>query len=142
MRTPEQVRWDFVHGWLRKAEQDLDACQVLLKEEFPEYSVAAFHAQQAAEKFVKALLVRHQIEFPKTHDLNLLRKLVAKKGRGLAEALTIADNLTPYAVEFRYPSGEIVIPKEEADRAKEIAVEVKTLILQAMHDYLNKGRPG
>jgi len=51
---------------------------VLLKEGFEDYENVGFHAQQAAEKFIKAFLVRHQIEFPKTHDIGLLRQLVAR----------------------------------------------------------------
>ena len=140
MRTPEKVRWDFVQEWLQKAEQDLSACQVLLKEEFSDYSVAAFHAQQASEKFFKAFLVKCQIEFPKTHDLNVLRRLIAKDNHRLAEELAMADDLTPYAVEFRYPGAALIVSKAEADHAKNIAAQVRLLILRAMDEYLSKGR--
>jgi HEPN domain-containing protein len=68
-RTREQVIWDFVQDWLRKAEGDLRAMERLLEMEQEDYFTAAFHAQQAAEKFLKAFLVRYQIAFPKTHDI-------------------------------------------------------------------------
>ena len=46
MRTPEQVKWDFVQQWLDKARRDLTAAEVLLKEEFGDYENVGFHAQQ------------------------------------------------------------------------------------------------
>jgi HEPN domain-containing protein len=75
LRTSEQVRWDFVQSWLKKASQDLRAASILVEEEFDDYNTSAFHAQQASEKFLKAFLVRHQVEFPKTHDIKELRDL-------------------------------------------------------------------
>lgn len=48
MRSPEQVKWDFVQQWLDKARKDLAAAEVLLKEEFGDYENVGFHAQQAA----------------------------------------------------------------------------------------------
>ena len=73
MRTHGQVLWDFVQEWLKKAEDDLRAADLLLDAQFDNYETAAFHAQQAAEKFIKAYLVRLQVEIPKTHEIgNLL----------------------------------------------------------------------
>ena len=53
-RTHEQVVWDFVQSWLRKAEGDLRAAERLLEVQQEDYFATAFHAQQAAEKFLKA----------------------------------------------------------------------------------------
>ena len=69
MRTPEQVRWDFVQQWLEKAHKDLRVTAILLDSDIADYENAGFHAQQATEKFIKAFLVCHQIEFPKTHNM-------------------------------------------------------------------------
>ena len=69
MRSPEQVNWDFVQDRLSKAEEDLLVAQELLERDRISYDPVGFHAQQAAEKFLKALLTRHQIPFPKTHSI-------------------------------------------------------------------------
>ncbi len=37
MRTPEQVKWDFVQQWLDKARKDLATAEILLREEFEDY---------------------------------------------------------------------------------------------------------
>jgi len=107
-RTPEQVVWDFVHDWLRKAEGDLRAAEHLLEVEQDDFFTATFHAQQAAEKFLKALLVRFQIPFPKTHNIEQLLDLATPSAASIQEELASATLLTPFGVEFRYPGDGIV----------------------------------
>jgi hypothetical protein len=87
MRTPEQGRWDFVQQWLDKAHRDLRAAALLLRDDVQDYENTGFHAQQAAEKFLKAFLVCYQIEFPKTHNIAQLRQLIEQREPALAERL-------------------------------------------------------
>ena len=141
MRSPEQVKWDFVQQWLDKARKDLAAGEVLLKGNFEDYDSVGFHAQQAAEKFVKAFLVRHQIEFPKSHDIALLRQLVARVDPRLAEKLATADVLTPYGVEFRYPGDLPSVSHDEGKKALRLAEQARDLILESLKSYLDAGRP-
>ena len=141
MRTPDQVRWDFLQDWLRKADGDIEAARILVREELDDYEVAAFHAQQAAEKLIKAYLVRHQIEFSKTHEIRALRKLVAAIDQGLADELTEADDLTPYAVEYRYPGDGGGVSQDDASAAAAVAELVRTRVLSALDEYLRTGRP-
>lgn len=77
--------------------------EVLLRGDLEDFENVGFDSQQAVEKFIKALLVRYQIEFPKTHNIAHLRQLVERVDRTLAGDLAPADILTPYGVEFRYP---------------------------------------
>ena len=78
MRSREEVIRDFIQQWLSKAEADLAAAEILVAGEMHDYFTCAFHCQQASEKFIKAYLVRHQIEFRKTHDLGQLLKLAGQ----------------------------------------------------------------
>jgi HEPN domain-containing protein len=57
-----------------------------------------FHCQQAVEKCLKAFLVKHQIEFPKTHSIMTLINLCSKADSSFKEKLLKADILTDYAV--------------------------------------------
>ena len=66
MKPPEEVKKVLVRQWLDKAEQDLNAAEALLDKDTPFLFPACFHAQQAAEKYLKAMLTWHQIEFQKT----------------------------------------------------------------------------
>src|SRR6266545_5056722 len=56
--------------WISKAEGDYRSAEVLLYQiEIPEIDTACFHCQQCAEKYVKAFLTEHDIDFPRNHDL-------------------------------------------------------------------------
>jgi HEPN domain-containing protein len=80
-------------------------------------SIAAFHAQQAMEKLLKALLAELGIDYPKTHDLNRLRAQLEAAGEEFPSlALDLAE-FTPFATVWRYDD-----PPEEAilDRSKAI----------------------
>jgi HEPN domain-containing protein len=142
MRTPEQVKWDFVQQWLNRAHKDLAASEVLLKEAFEDYENAGFHAQQSVEKFIKAFLISRQIEFPKTHDITLLRQLVARVDQELAKKLAIADSLTPYGVEFRYPGDLPSVSRDEGEKALRLAEQARGIVVGALQSYIRKGRPG
>lgn len=70
--------------------------------------VIGFHCQQAVEKCLKAFLVLHDIEPPRSHDLLYLNTRYEMIGGFSAIDDTILSRLNPYAVEHRYP-GEIVV---------------------------------
>ena len=141
MRTPEQVKWDFVQQWLGKAQQDLRAAKVLLSGELEDFDPVGFHAQQAAEKLIKAVLVRHQIEFPKTHDLARLRKLLAQVDRALAGSLAPLDALTPFGVEFRYPGSAQIVTHDQGSQLLQLAEDLRETVLAHLAPYLRAGRP-
>jgi HEPN domain-containing protein len=65
-----------------------------------------FDAQQAAEKAVKAVLVLHEIEFPRTHELGELLALAHQAGEPIPDDLWEASGLSRYATHARYPGGE------------------------------------
>jgi len=141
MRTPEQVRWDFVQQWLARAEQDLRASRVILDAALEDFENVGFHAQQAAEKFLKALLVRHQVEVPKTHNIAHLRGLVAQVDGTLADRLGPADALTPFGVEYRYPGDLPPVSREQGMSAIRLAEQVRDGVLAHLRAYLDGGRP-
>jgi HEPN domain-containing protein len=98
--------------------------------------VVAFHCQQAAEKYLKAVLVRYQIEFPKTHDLIKLLEKVAAAGRSLADSLRFANVLTPYGVEVRYPSDAPEILAGAEVEAQNIARQVGEAVVRSLERFL------
>ena len=141
MRNREQVIWDFVQAWLAKAQRDLKAAEILLAAPGELGEMVGFHCQQAVEKFVKAYLVRHQMEFPKTHELTFLRTLVSRRDERLADQLAFADWLTPFGVEIRYPGELPTVDRKTAERALADAQRRGRLILEALEEYLQRGRP-
>lgn len=85
------------------AREDLLAGESILTLSMPSYGSASFHAQQAAEKSLKGLLVRHQVEFTKTHNIGQLLRLAEPLAPGIGERLVEAATLTPFGVRVRYP---------------------------------------
>ena len=65
-------------------------------------AVVGFHAQQAVEKFAKAVLVARDIEVPRTHDLRFLLDLASAEGLPMTDSVQTSRWLTPWSVEFRY----------------------------------------
>jgi len=92
-----------VRQWIRKAELDYRAAESLLQDADPIREVIAFHCQQAAEKYLKALLVSIPVEFPRTHDLDQLLELLAPVMPDLASTLDGIGMLSPFGVTIRYP---------------------------------------
>jgi HEPN domain-containing protein len=134
MKPPEEVRRELVSRWLHKADEDLAVSQQLTAlGQFP--SSAAFHAQQAAEKYLKALLVRRQVEFPKTHDLARLRDLIATFDAELARQLTEVCLLSEYGVEHRYPGDAPELTPSEAAEAVELARQARDRIAQWLVEH-------
>lgn len=56
--------------WIDKAEGDYNTAQRELRaRKSPNYDAVCFHAQQTAEKYLKAVLQEHEVHVPKTHQL-------------------------------------------------------------------------
>lgn len=64
--------------------------------------VFGFHAQQAVEKLLKALISEHNIVFKRTHDIVELLDQLATLGERIPELPTQIKSLTEYAANFRY----------------------------------------
>lgn len=90
--------------WMRKAEGDLTTAKRELRaRSAPNYDAACFHAQQCAEKYLKALLQERVIPFGKTHNLSLLLDLLSGRHPTLELLRPVLAVLSAYAVEYRYP---------------------------------------
>jgi HEPN domain-containing protein len=110
-------------SWLRYAEEDFSAAKILLGLKKPLLSAVCFHGQQCAEKYLKALLILKDVDFPKTHDLPTLNTLCNQNSilTGF-DPQQLAD-LTKYAVQARYLGNQPTL--EEAKETIEIAKSVR-----------------
>jgi len=109
--------------------------------ELPSYWTASFHAQQAAEKALKALLTRHQIEFARTHSIGELLQIVEPAAPGLSMRLDAARELTRHAVADRYPGEEAPVARESARGHVCSAQIVLDAVRSELHSYLEAGPP-
>lgn len=112
----ENERLTLVQRWLQYAREDLRAAEEILGREIFLPRHACWLAQQSAEKALKAVLVFHQIDFPRRHDLDEQRNLIPSGWRVKVEHPDLAT-LTQWAVESRYPGDWSEATEEEATTA-------------------------
>jgi len=129
MKPPDEGKKELVLQWVAKASQDFDLARHLFAEEKRYLEAICFHAQQAAEKYLKAYLTWHEVEFPKTHAIERLLRLVGSIDPGLARSLDAATALSAYAIEVRYPDDLMQVGAEDAQQAVEYAGVVREAIL-------------
>lgn len=146
MPDPHEVQL-VIRQWVQKAENDLQTATYTLQlgEEGPTDTIC-FHAQQCIEKYLKALLVLHGIEFPRTHNLGVLIACLPHQTR---PRLTPEEQerLTDYATTTRYPGDYEPIPLSEAKSAVRLARRArrdvrKQLPRQATRRFLPRKRSG
>lgn len=65
-------------------------------------SIFGFHAQQAAEKLIKALLSQLNIPYERTHDLGRLNTLLTLAGESVPATPLALSELNDFAVIYRY----------------------------------------
>jgi HEPN domain-containing protein len=108
--------------WANYAEQDWEAAKLLLKRTKPLTISVCFHAQQSAEKYLKALLIAKEVDFPKTHDLSSLNMLCNQAGVLTGFSPAKLAILADHAVASRYPGNEPTFgdAKESIEIAKTI----------------------
>ena len=129
-------RAELVRGWLLKAESDLTASEA--SHRAGALDAACFHAQQAAEKVLKAFLTHNVAGFPPTHNLAKLVRLCEQVDESFSELICVVEPLTPYVVELRYDVG--FWPSEEVARDTRAAVEaVRDAVLAKLPEKITKG---
>jgi HEPN domain-containing protein len=87
-----------------------------------------FHAQQCVEKALKSYLTLHGIPFEYRHDLSYLIDLCAPLDEGFERFRAHADQLTPYAVEFRYPDALPTVPLSSVRAAVNTAERIFSFV--------------
>jgi HEPN domain-containing protein len=133
MNIPDQDHIDKVILWISYAEEDLGLAQFALKMPGSRpYRLIAFHAQQCAEKYLKAYMVYHDIDFPFTHEMKKLLNYCGS--HRWIEEIKDAEELTPYAVTARYPGVDEVVTENEAVQAVDIAFKVRNTIRKVLTD--------
>lgn len=123
-----QPRDELITEWLTKADDDLRLAQLALDDSPPVCWGAAFHAQQAVEKLVKALLTHHGVEFSKTHAIDYLMDLCAAAEPRSKELREEAAKLTDFAVEPRYPFPRQDPSETDARGALQTARQVREFV--------------
>jgi HEPN domain-containing protein len=124
-----------VKVWIKKAENDLKTAFDELNTENPATDTICFHAQQCIEKYLKAYLIFHQRNFPKTHNISRIIEICKEIDNDFQIIYNYkAHELTSYAIEVRYGEEEYFPSVDEAREAVEIAKKVKEFVLKKLKE--------
>ena len=118
-----------VAEWVAKAEGDfLTAGRELRARKSPNYDAVCFHAQQCAEKYLKAVLQENDKRIPKIHFLLELLAMILKLDGSYEFLKADLEVLEDYSVRFRYPGD--TAEKDEAQSAYAAAGTVRAFVRQ------------
>ena len=111
--------------WVNKAEEDYRLMEAAGGLDPPAYDGGCFHAQQAAEKYLKAVLAERVIPFPKVHDLTRLLDLIDPANNELTAMRADLDALSRLSTQVRYPG--FSADSDKAKEARGIAAAVRRI---------------
>lgn len=120
---------------LAKARDDETLLEEIISNEKVRDEIIGFHAQQAAEKLLKAILMAKNIPYRRTHDLRELIDLIKDNDIEFPESLMELRNLSPFAVEFRY---DYIPPEEEEEFNRNKALEMVQQLRKWIENMLLK----
>ena len=99
---PRRDERDLARRLLRRADDDATLVRHVVDDEEIADAIVGFHAQQAVEKSIKAVLASRDIAYGKTHQLHFLIRLLEENAIDAPPTVLDAVELNPWAVEFRY----------------------------------------
>ncbi len=117
-----------VQDWLRYAASDLELARMSGVPNVMLESLC-YHAQQCAEKALKAALIARGIPVPRTHSIGLLLDSLAERTI-IPQDVEEAAVLTDYAVMCRYPGDAEPVTEADYQRAVHLAATVLTWVKQ------------
>lgn len=119
---------DYVDKWLFRADEDIAVIDRLVQAGAEAYtSTICFHAQQAVEKYLKALLASKKVDFPRTHDVDYLLAECKRVSRGQLDSVDL-KSLTEFGVAARYPDDFYIPDVSEATYYAQVARKVKDAV--------------
>lgn len=131
MSAPEYL------AWFEKAEHDLLSISNNLASATVPWDKVTFDAQQAAEKYLKGLMVYHGRRPPRTHDLEELLAFCTDYSQGLASLKADCRRLTRLGAVSRYPD----VPGEPTGPDARQAVQIAHRVRDAIRDCVAADPP-
>ena len=120
---------EIVSEWLAKADGDYrTATRELGVNDKPNFDAVCFHAHQCVEKTMKAVLIQHEKDAPRTHDLLHLADLLREACSGWDYGREELRFLTRSGIAFRYPG--VYANSDQATEAMAICTRLREELLQ------------
>ncbi|MEW6753473.1 MAG: HEPN domain-containing protein [Candidatus Latescibacterota bacterium] len=129
----------FAGPWMRKAANDLYTARCVLADPAGPTDTPCFHAQQAVEKALKAVLTASGERFGRTHNLMPLLEQAARRLPDLGQHRAACAQLTAYAVAARYPEHIDDPSRQDAEEALEWATAICTEVVRFLAEAASAG---
>lgn len=139
MKPHEAALQSLVRQWIAKGEIDYQVVERLLRDDDPICEAVAFHCQQAVEKYIKAVLVSKQAEFPKTHSIAQLLDILQEFSPSVSSALEETVTLTAFGVQVRYPGDVVEVSPSQARRMFKLVKKARRLLLRELDTFSTAG---
>lgn len=120
--------------WIDKANADFaTARRESAVNDSPNYDAVCFHAQQCAEKYLKAVMTEAGMRVPRIHDLEALVNLLSVQYPDLVQILRDARILSAMAVEVRYPG--MTADEDDAAESLRSAMVIREAVLAVWNNF-------
>ena len=127
---------DEARTWLRYAEENLQSARLLLQSAL--FNPALQNAQQAVEKFLKAVLMARDIPVQRTHSINALRQTLADDGMDIALTDEACDLLDAIYLPSKYPLGS-ALPNFAPDESMCLqCIEIAERVSRTVNHHLGQ----
>lgn len=121
-----------IEEWLAKADEDFNFASSVI-ENSPYFAQLCFHFQQAAEKYLKAFIVAHELEFKKSHELVELLGICGEKAPAIFKIKDDCNYLNRFYIDTRYPvHWPVNYVKDDALNAKKAAKNIANIIKEML----------
>jgi HEPN domain-containing protein len=117
--SPRREPSDLAALYSRKANDDATAAREFADNAEISDEIIGFHAQQAVEKWLKAVMAKVGLPQQRTHDIDQLGRLLEEQGVELPVPRPRLAELTDFAVPLRY---EDLLDAEPLDRRSTVSL--------------------
>lgn len=132
---------EYAKNWFKRADEDLEFIEIILKEKRFSFNPICFHAQQAAEKYLKGFLACHDLHVRKIHDLETLVDDAKTVNQSFETLRSEIKFLNQFYIASRYPEDYTEFTLGDAKKAYEAAKIVKELVIENIKWCKKEFRP-
>ena len=123
---------EYAKQWFKRADEDLEFIEIILKEKRHSFNPICFHAQQAAEKYLKGFLACHDLHVRKIHDLPTLVDDCKTVDASFESVRDNAEYLNQFYIAARYPEDYTEFSLHDTQKAHEAAKAIKNLVIDLL----------
>lgn len=118
----------YAKEWFKIGDDELGYAKAAFDDFDDFYSQMCVQAHQAVEKYLKGVLVYHNIRYPLTHDLVVLLRKCSKIEKRFEKFLNDCKIISNYYTDLRYPVHYLILDKNNAQHAIESAQRIRNFI--------------